>query len=182
MGQVSSKVWWENIKANPDEMIDWLKDQYHGEITAHDRIMDFVEQFSPENPRHKKTLELIADQEKRHAAWVGDLLSTRGITPAVLDKEERYWQQTLPQVDSFESAAAVASHAERMRLERIRVIVSDDTADADIRAVFARILPEEEFHERAFRGMAGGEAMQAALEAHLAGRAAIGLIPEDGFV
>ncbi len=179
---INSQAWWDSIRNDPDRMLVWLKDQYHGEISAHDRIMSFVDRFLPEGGHWRETLVLIAQQESRHAQWVGNLLEARGVTPGRLDKKERYWEKTLPQVDSFEDGAAVAAHAERMRLDRIRVIADDASADADIRDVFARILPEEEFHERAFRKMAGEKAMMAALEAHLAGRAAIGLIPEDGFV
>jgi acetyl esterase/lipase len=56
------------------------------------------------------------------------------------------------------------------------VIASDPDAPADIREVFARILPQEEFHERAFRAFASDEALTAALERHAAGAAALGLV------
>ena len=47
------------------------------------------------------------------------LLRARGAKPVVLDKDERYWRETLDGIDSFESGAAVAAHAEEMRLARI---------------------------------------------------------------
>lgn len=175
---IDSHAWWQTTSADPTAFITWLKKQYHGEITAHQRILEFAERYLPEGSRWKPVLEKIAQQELTHAAWVAELLTARGVTPAVLKKEERYWDKTLPSIDSFESGAAVAAHAEAMRLERIRVIAEDPAAPEDVRNVFLRILPEEEFHERAFSSMAGGEAMQTALENHLAGREAIGLIPE----
>jgi len=117
-------------------------------------------------------------QEEDHAAWVGDLLRARGEEPCVLkDKEERYWQETLPGITSWESGCAVAAHAEAMRLDRIRVIVADPETPVDVRAVFARILPQEEFHERAFRAFAGDAALAATLHGHEEGARALGLVP-----
>lgn len=174
---MTTAQWWKRVKANPELLTDWLRKQYHGEITAHDRIQEFARTLLPEGSKWGLVLQTIAGQELTHAQWVGELLEARGITAEVLSKEERYWNQTLPQIDSFESGAAVAAHAEQMRLERIREIAADATADADIRTVFQRIIPEEVFHAKAFAAMAGDEAMAAALFQHKLGMEAIGLIP-----
>jgi len=115
--------------------------------------------------------------EKNHAAWVLDLLVARNIRPTLLDKKERYWEKTLVGIDSFIKASAVAAHAEEMRLERIRAIANDETAPADIRAVFARILPQEEFHARAFKKMTTTAVYDATQDAHELGRTALGLVP-----
>ena len=175
---IDSPTWWKQTKENPERFMHWLKKQYHGEITAHARIVEFVDRYIPQDNRWRKVILKIASQELTHAQWVAQLLSVRGITPEVLDKEERYWNKTLPSIQSLHDGAAVAAHAEGMRLERIRVIVQDPETPKDVRDVFTRILPEEEFHERAFRKLAGAPALSQALENHLAGREAIGLIPE----
>jgi rubrerythrin len=83
----------------------------------------------------------------------------------------------LPGIHDLESGCAVGAHAEKMRLERIEAIAQDPGAPPDVRAVFTRILPEERFHERAFREMAGGAALRAAEGAHELGRLALGLSP-----
>ena len=57
------------------------------------------------------------------------------------------------------------------------MIAADPEIDTDIREVFQRILPQEEFHAHAFKVMAGERGMAATANAHAAGRAAIGLIP-----
>ena len=174
----SSSAWWNAIKIDEARFTDWLMKQYHGEVTAAERIEAFAKRYVQQDSRAERVLLTIADQERTHAAWVGELLTARGITPEVLAKEERYWDKTLGGIESFETGAAVAAHAEHMRLERIRAIVADTSAPADVRSVFARILPQEEFHERAFSIMAGEKAMQKTLAQHQAGRMAIGLIPE----
>ena len=173
----TSLTWWNETKNDAAAFIDWLRDQYHGEVTAHDRIMNFLGTHVPADSPWRKTLELIASQELTHAEWVGGLLRARGIEPAILVKPERYWDVTLPGAVDFETAAGVAAHAEQMRLERITVIAIDVDAPADVRDVFARILPEERFHAGAFRRMAGEPAFAATLARHELGMEAIALVP-----
>ncbi len=173
----TSQQWWEKIKADENRMKGWLAKQYHGEMTAHLRITDFGERFAPDNRRVKHLLSLIAEQELTHAGWVRDLLLPRGITPALLTKEEPYWNLTLPQITDFPTMTAVSAHAEGMRLDRIRIIAADTAAPADIRRVFQDILPQEEFHERTFAAFAGDAAMAATIQTHRRGMEALGLIP-----
>jgi len=172
----TSQVWWNEVKANPILLADWLRDQYHGEVTAAGRIREFANMVT--EPRVKQVLTNISMQEADHAEWVKGLLEARGITASVLQKEERYWDKTLSaeyRTMDTKDLAAIGAHAEAMRLERIKVIAEDKDAPADIRKVFAKILPQEKYHERAFRFIAGDEAMSKALDAHKEGLAALGL-------
>lgn len=100
----------------------------------------------------------------------------------MLDKTERYWEETLDYSKSSEELAATGAIAEQMRLERIEVIVVDPETPADVKDVFQRILPQERFHARAFEKLAGGadsEAMSSQRAAHERGMKAIGVIPRD---
>lgn len=173
----TSKDWWEAIKKDPLKLEDWLKKQFRGEVTAVERLDHFCANFVPAGHKWLKTLYMIQEQERQHAAWVKVLLENRGYSTGLLQTPQGYWDQTLAQVSSFESAAAASANAEVMRLERIRLIAADDEAAKDIRETFQLILPQEIFHARAFRKMAGDEAMRAAAEAHQRGVQAIGLIP-----
>lgn len=171
----TSREWWAKVRAEDRLLLDWLRRQYRGEVTAAGRIEAFRDRYAP-NAESKRLLTTIAEQERRHAAWVRDLLMARGIDPEVQGAEDRYWAETLPAVDSFEHGAAVGAHAEEMRLQRIRVIVNDATAPADVRKVFTMILKEEEFHARAFAQMAGEEALSETRGAHERGMALLGLV------
>ena len=170
----TSAQWWAETKSDEVKLIAWLQKQYHGEITAADRIEDFCLSRAPAN--WVPSLKRIAREERTHAAWVGTLLAARGINPVRLNKPERYWDETLKGITDFETAAGVAAHAENMRLERIELIANDYTGPEDIRATFAKILRDEHGHANAFREMAGPDAIAKTLDAHLAGSAAIGLI------
>jgi len=125
----------------------------------------------------KNTVEKIAQDEERHAEWVGNLLRVRGLAPEKLDKTERYWDNTIKQITDWDTGCAVAAHAEEMRLERIEAICADPDAPSDIKEVFARILTDERFHAHAFRAFTTDDAMQRTLDGHLAGMNELGLVP-----
>lgn len=170
-----SRTWWEVVKRDPEAFGAWLLDQYRGEATAAGRIEMLRDAYAEPGSRAHRILGVIAAQERRHAVWVGDLLTARGVQPRIGAKRERYWKETLGAIRDLETGCAVGAHSERMRLERIEVIAADPEAPADVRAVFQRILPEERFHARAFAELAGDEALAAMRGAHELGRRALGL-------
>ncbi len=176
----TSQEWWSELKLSPERQIDWLKKQYHGELLASERVAQLSDDCR--GTRWHQTLETIAQQEAKHAGWVGELLHARGIEPERLEKNERYWNVVLAEVNTFEGLAAAAAHAEAMRLERIKVIYNDPDTEDDIRAVFGKILHEEEFHVKAFTRMAGDEALAAALAKHEEGMAAINVSMESALI
>lgn len=174
----TSVQWWNEVKADPEKMKEWLLKQWRGEVTASSRILLLASQFNAE-PKARKILETIAEQEVTHAGWIGDILIARGIAVDIFDidnAEKRYWAKTLPGIDSLETGAAVAAHAEGMRLERIRAIVADEDAPTDIREVFTKILKDEEWHERAFTNLSNEAAMKATEGNHKLGLEVLGLV------
>ncbi len=179
MNMKTSHEWWQEVKQDDELIIHWLKNQYHGEKKAAGLIRKFRDQHCPRESKWWWTLNIIETQEHKHARWIGELLLTRGVTPKILDKEERYWDQTLGTIKSFASGAAIAAHVERMSLMKLQVIVDDPDTPADIHDVFARILREEVFHDQAFSAMAGSKALQAAEANHKIGMAALGLISDE---
>ncbi len=174
---VTPARWWARTKRDPARLMAWLFDQYRGEATAAERIEALRDQHAGGSPRARRVLTIIAEQERTHARWVGELLRARGHAPTVREKPTRYWDGPLAAIRDLETGCAVGAHAERMRLERIEVIAGDPEAPADIREVFARILPQERFHERAFRSLASARALEATRTQHELGRAALGLAP-----
>lgn len=179
----TSSEWWSEVRGDRARLLEWLRKQYHGEVLAAERVRKFRDDFVPPESKWFATLGTIAEQEANHAEWVAELLRARGETPRLLPKEERYWNVVLQGTTAGEDLAAAAAHAEEMRLERILVIAHDPLADGDIREVFLRIEPDERFHAKAFRAMAGEDAMRRALAAHEAGMAAINVAMEsDGLI
>lgn len=172
----TSEQWWEEIKKDPDGFTAWLQKQYRGEVTAAVRIQEVAS--LAESTMHTNVLMKIADQESNHAKWIGELLIARGINPKTdyLNAEKRYWAVTKPAIKDFPTAMAVGAHAEKMRLERIQTIAFDEDAPSDVRDVFTRILAEELWHERAFREMAGAEAMASTKANADEGRRVLGLV------
>jgi rubrerythrin len=174
---MASKTWWANTKQDAAALEHWLYDQYRGEVTASHRIEALRDAFCTRGTRAYRVLTTIAAQERLHAGWVGALLAARGLPVAIEAKPDRYWREVVPEVTDLETGAAIGAHAEQMRLERIAAIADDATAPADIRDVFARILPQERFHARAFASLATDEALARTAKAHALGRIALGLEP-----
>lgn len=172
----SSQQWWDEVKVSEEKTVEWLKNQYHGEALASERIRQFILPHFEGN--HKTMVEKIANDEDTHAQWVGELLSKRGVTPEILQKEERYWREVMTEEFSQDAqyASAVAAHAEEMRLERISVIMNDADSPEDIKNVFTQIYKDELFHAKAFKTIAGDDYYDKASENHAKGIEKLGLI------
>ncbi len=175
MNTKTSAEWWKQVKADPVKLEEWLIKQYRGEVTAATRIIQLGEKFGAVGSV-KRLLDVIADQERQHAEWIKVLLENRSLPiPDTSDSENRYWAETLGAIDSLDTGTAIATHAEEMRLERIYAIANDIEAHLDIRETFTKILKDELFHAKAFRGMSTDEALNRTMSAHEAGMAALGL-------
>lgn len=170
---MNTEQWLEKITSDKDKLNHWLERQFIGEITAAKRIRKLADE-APE--KFKPVINRIADDEALHAFWVGELLVARNIQiPTIEHAEDRYWKPILSELDSFEKTAAAGHHAEGMRLVRIRALAESDKVDSDIRNVFRKILPDEEFHEKAFGNMSTDESVEFMRDKHNAGLEMLGL-------
>lgn len=171
----STAMWWQEMKSDPEKLAAWLRRQYVGEMAAVNLLSELLIRFGSEMTNEEwYTTFKIMNQEALHGRWMKELMDSRGIKPEEdADATRRYWNEVLPAVDTFKRAAAAAFNAENMRLYRIREIANDVDAPADLREVFARILPHEEWHEVAFAKMKGDEDLS---EAHSRGLAALNLV------
>lgn len=176
----TTQQWWDRVSNSDEEMINWLKAQYHGEATAEIRIRQSIQDYNLDLASlEAKIIKSITDDEAKHTLWVKKLLTSRGITPKILEKEERYWNEVLPKTleeNTFSYFCAVGHLAETMRLDRISLLASDNRF-ADIAKVMSDIYPDEVFHARAFKEMSTSENIKKAKEFHNLGMNAIGLLP-----
>lgn len=171
---MNTQEWLNKVLSSEAEMHHWLSRQYIGEVTAAKRIHDLSR---PAPDKFKSVLLKIASDEYNHALWVLDLLEARNIPiPKMESPEERYWKPVLEEAeDDFDKTAAAGYHAEGMRLVRIRALASDERVDQDIRNVFTRILPDEEYHEKAFGAIASERAKEHMANKHQEGLDRLGL-------
>ncbi len=154
----TTQQWWNEVKSSEPKLHAWLKRQYVGELAAVNLLSELLIRFGSDmSTKEWETIHKIMMQEAVHGHWMKLLLDARGLKPEKsASAERRYWKEVLPAVDSFEKAVAAGYHAENMRLVRIRAIAADLEAPADIREMFERILPHEEWHEEAFAEMMKG--------------------------
>lgn len=174
----TTKEWWNRVSNSPTEFADWLKAQYHGEATAEKRIRGAITRFNLKGTK-AKLIKAVADDELKHTKWVAELLKARGITPRILKKEERYWNEVLPEdnnISSFRYFCAIGHLAETMRLDRISLLASNDRFK-DIADVMKAILVDEVFHARVFKELSTKKLIKHAQKFHDIGKNAIGLLP-----
>jgi hypothetical protein len=154
----TTNQWWAEVKADEGKLAAWLRRQYVGELAAVNLLSELLLTFGADmTPAQWETIYKIMQQEALHGHWMKALMDARGVLPEKnASAERRYWKEVLPAVDSFEKAVAAGFHAENMRLVRIREIAHDESAPADIRETFQKILPHEEWHEEAFQSMMNG--------------------------
>ena len=166
---------WVNTVANDNlKLNSWLSRQYVGEVLASRRIEELA---AVVQDKFKRVIKKIAADEAKHAEWVLGLLNARKIPlPAIDYKQDRYWKAVLTGKENIEEVLGIGAHAEEMRLHRIKAIALDSRFDADIREVFSKILPDEEFHALAFAAAAGKIALKTTQKKHNAGLKALGLV------
>lgn len=171
------KEWVDKILSDSNELIHWLTRQYIGERLAAERLQTLVKTIEDTStPEQKTILGKIAKDELTHSDWVATLLTNRGIElPQPTYEHDKYWKLALSEDFSSEEIFAAGAHAENMRLHRIRAIVADTRFDEDIREVFSKILPDEEFHAKAFAFLAGKDAIESTRSNHELGLKALGL-------
>jgi len=171
----TSRDWWNSVRKDPVKLINWLKNQYHGEVTAAKRINDLILVHAT-SEHYKEIINQIIAQEKQHAVWIATLLYKRGIAPSILSKKERYWDQTVHQVKDWDTGCAVAAHAEAMRLERIKVICDTPDTPFDIKNVFDQILEQEQWHALVFKALTTEKAFKDTENNHIKGMKELGLV------
>lgn len=176
----NSTTWWNDTKNNQENLRDWLQRQYVGEFAAVNLLSEILIRFGHEmNGDQRRNIYKVMLQEALHGQWMSQLLENRGWAPeAQPDVTERYWKNIIPNVKNFQDAMQAAAQAENMRLQRIRAIVNDPTAPADIHKVFEQILPHEEWHEEVFTTMCGDYHNPEIKQGHDQGLSSLSLVLE----
>lgn len=170
----TTQEWLSEVKASPEKLNHWLERQYVGESLAADRIKHLAESQREQKTQH--TLLEIAKDEAKHRDWIGGLLESRGIplpTPSI--EGTRYWEPILNSLSTFEELTGAGHHAEAMRLVRIKALATDSEIAPDIQEVFLKILPDEQFHTRAFAHMSTPDAIESTRKLHQQGLEVLGL-------
>ena len=167
----TSKEWVEEISQDSLKLHHWLERQFIGEELAARRLEELC--THPDITENQRPIiERIAKEERLHSEWIAKLLPS---LPEVSYDEDRYWSKVNLSELSLDELLAAGHHAEEMRLERIQAVV-DSTLPDNIREVFAKILPMEKFHAKAFGSLASEEALAKTEENHRAGMLALNLV------
>lgn len=179
----TSKQWWDRIKNDKGLFFNWITKQVAGEFAAVKRISEIVEEHTDPDTVARFLLTKIVSDENKHGEWMLKIAASYGVdTSIIIEESKRYWDKVEPlakELNDFQYSCAVAAHAEEMRLERIKAIAEDDVfgqSNPLIQKIFKDILVDETFHASAFALLAGETALVEALDNHLEGMEALGLV------
>jgi rubrerythrin len=174
--QEFTQRWWRDLLQDEVQLMRWLNRLYHNEKEADQRFVNFAAKFCQQDEESRKVFMVIANQEAAHARLVQSVMLNRGWTtwsePA---GPERYWNTTRHLADDIKTAAAVGAYAEVTSLNRLRVLATDEQTPADLKEMFAAILPDEEYHAKALADLAGPDKMALVRPYHEAGLRNLGL-------
>lgn len=155
----TTEEWWAETKADPEKLAHWLRRQYVGEMAAVNLLSELLITYGNQATEQEwHNVHKVMCQEATHAKWMKQVMDGRGISPEEgASTDRRYWAEVKPAVKSFAEGCAAGYHAEKMRLERIRIIANErDPEYNDLATVFSNILPHEEWHEEVFDEMRQG--------------------------
>lgn len=169
--------WLARIESDRKELESWLARQYRGEVRASVKVSQFADTL--EDHELWKAINSIAEDEFRHARWIGALLIIEGIeVDADQDNaDSRYWREVVDMESQLtqDELLAAGAHAEMMRLERIAAVMNSKVLEPHITKVFARIYTDEVRHAKVFREACTPEAFAKMSEVHKRGLVALGL-------
>jgi len=173
-----TRTWWLAVLKDEARLNAWLVRLYNNEKDAYERFLDFARRFCKgrQNKEAWYLFHFIAEQERRHAHMVLDLLISRGIVQRNNSgNSERYWSKVLPCVQCLQTAAGVGALAEGLSLERMRVIISCKETPGTIRKMFLEIEPDESVHARTLADLAKKHGIRKVIDCHSEGLIALGL-------
>ena len=169
--------WLVRVESDRKELEAWLAKQYRGEVRAAVKVAQFADTI--EDHDLWKAINSIADDEHRHARWIGALMIIEGIEiDADQDNaDNRYWREIVDREAEItqDEMLAAGAHAELMRLERIAAVMNSKVLDPHITKVFARIYTDEQRHAKIFSEACSPEAFAKMSEVHKRGLVALGL-------
>ncbi len=163
-------AWWSRLVPDEAALTKWLQKLEVTERDGQARNIAANEQWNPAGPEYRSVAERIllqtGDDEARHADMIVDVLRARGLGPSGNPPSSIYWARMETHITSLESCCAVFALGERLAAERFQIIVDHPDTPDDIRALVSLILPDENYHTKAYQRLAGQVEIDKMMEHH----------------
>lgn len=172
----ATKNWWHKCLNDPEKLEHWLVALYNNEKDAEVRFASFGINYCYNDKEAHKTFMIIAEQERKHAIMVEEILKNRNIKLYNKSSNDgRYWRNTLPCICDMQTAAAIGAYAEGLSLQRMRVIIKDPNTPIDLKKLFEVVEPEESYHAKVLEQIATKYGMKKVKDCHDKGLEELGL-------
>lgn len=163
-----AEAWWSRLCGDEDAMTAWLIKLHKTELDGYYDNLAIIEKYGVEGLQ-KSILTKTAEDERRHASLLEDLLAKRGIDiEGTSPPESDYWRGMEAYVDGkIEREYAVLYYGEALASARFAFIGSHPKTPKDVSDFVAAALPDERYHAEGFRRLSTPEAISFIGEAHL---------------
>ncbi len=153
-----TQEWWKRTCADKDKMVAWVQKLYLTEIGGHDDYQNFLRMFEA-TQRTTLILQNIAQDEKKHAGILENLLDARGFKLNPDAPPSEYWKTLDSHITNLDTACAANYYGEALAAFRFEVIVDMDCTPEDVQQALRIILPDEQFHRTTLRRLASDETL-----------------------
>lgn len=164
-----TQEWWVRTTADESKLLAWLKKLYGTEIGGYDDYQTFMAAYVvdpvtgfPMTEAMMRTgliLTNIADDEKKHAGILIDVLAGRGHTIDPDAPASEYWKTMDSHITDLTTACAANYYGEALAAFRFEVITEMDCTPSDVKEALRIILPDEQFHRQTLKRLAGDETL-----------------------
>lgn len=155
---IFTQVWWKGVCNDESRLIAWLRKLYATELGGYFDYQAIIDRFEPDT-RTKTILINVAEDEKRHAGLICNLLEARGYSVESSTPSSEYWKTMNSHITDLKTACAANYYGEALASFRFAVILGMACTPPDVRELIATVLPDEQFHELTLKRLAGKEAL-----------------------
>lgn len=155
---VFTQEWWKRTTADEGKLLAWTKKLHGTEIGGYDDYQGFLATYEADS-RTQLILSNIADDERKHAGILVDLLAGRGHRIDPDAPPSTYWQTMDSHITDLTSACAANYYGEALAAFRFEVIIDMNCTPGDMKEALRIILPDEQFHRTTLKRLAGDETL-----------------------
>lgn len=154
-----TKEWWTRLCSDEALMHAWLSKLRSTEYGGFVDHVNFLQQHQEVDARLAKIIENIGDDERRHAAFLDQVIRDRG-WKLMLVPESTYWESILSSVVTAKDYCAANYYGEAAACDRFTIMRDMDCTPSDVKAFIDFALPDEVFHRVTLKREAGEETLE----------------------
>lgn len=161
MDRAYTIAWWERLLADEEAMIRWLQKLQHTEYEGYTGNIENNARWNtePKDLLTERVLLKTGDDELRHSDLLVELLNKRGVGPSEVSPPSVYWDEMEKHVVDLKTCSAMCYLGEQLAADRFEIILAHEGTPTDVQDFLKSALPDEKYHARVFRTLAGDDAI-----------------------